>query len=137
MSGSLIPRPLQPPVAECEYATSLPFSCFLSFSIPSLPSSADKICDQVSDAILDACLAQDPHSKVACGELACHGPCSLASHTLCREEGSGHAATTELLLRLQRDQTLPLCKGCDLRAMDMLVSGVMYNATVKKLNRIN
>jgi len=26
----------------------------------------DKICDQVSDSILDACLAEDPHSKVAC-----------------------------------------------------------------------
>lgn len=26
----------------------------------------DKICDKVSDAILDACLAQDPNSKVAC-----------------------------------------------------------------------
>lgn len=26
----------------------------------------DKLCDQVSDAVLDACLAQDPHSKVAC-----------------------------------------------------------------------
>jgi S-adenosylmethionine synthetase len=26
----------------------------------------DKICDQVSDAILDACLEQDPSSKVAC-----------------------------------------------------------------------
>jgi S-adenosylmethionine synthetase len=26
----------------------------------------DKICDQVSDAVLDACLAQDPNAKVAC-----------------------------------------------------------------------
>ena len=26
----------------------------------------DKLCDQVSDAVLDACLAQDPHSMVAC-----------------------------------------------------------------------
>jgi S-adenosylmethionine synthetase len=26
----------------------------------------DKICDQVSDAVLDACLAEDPYSKVAC-----------------------------------------------------------------------
>eukprot|EP01135_Chromosphaera_perkinsii_P003174 Nk52_evm63s236 gene=Nk52_evmTU63s236 len=26
----------------------------------------DKICDQISDAILDACLAEDPDSKVAC-----------------------------------------------------------------------
>jgi len=26
----------------------------------------DKICDQVSDAVLDACLAQDKYSRVAC-----------------------------------------------------------------------
>ena len=26
----------------------------------------DKLCDQVSDAILDACLAQDPNARVAC-----------------------------------------------------------------------
>lgn len=26
----------------------------------------DKLCDQVSDAVLDACLEQDPDSKVAC-----------------------------------------------------------------------
>jgi len=30
----------------------------------------DKLADQVSDAVLDACLKQDPHSKVAC-ETAC------------------------------------------------------------------
>lgn len=34
------------------------------------PFSIDKICDQVSDAILDACLAQDPLSKVACETAA-------------------------------------------------------------------
>jgi S-adenosylmethionine synthetase len=28
----------------------------------------DKICDQVSDAILDAHLRQDPNAKVACGK---------------------------------------------------------------------
>ena len=32
-------------------------------------SSIDKICDQISDAILDACLAADPNSKVACGTV--------------------------------------------------------------------
>ena len=26
----------------------------------------DKICDRISDAILDACLEQDPNSRVAC-----------------------------------------------------------------------
>ncbi|KAL6942724.1 methionine adenosyltransferase sam1 [Hanseniaspora osmophila] len=30
----------------------------------------DKICDQVSDAVLDACLEQDPYSKVACETAA-------------------------------------------------------------------
>lgn len=30
--------------------------------------SPDKICDQISDAVLDAHLKQDPDAKVACGE---------------------------------------------------------------------
>ncbi len=29
----------------------------------------DKVCDQISDAVLDACLAQDPESRVACETL--------------------------------------------------------------------
>jgi S-adenosylmethionine synthetase len=29
----------------------------------------DKMCDQISDAILDSCLAEDPNSKVACETL--------------------------------------------------------------------
>lgn len=30
----------------------------------------DKVCDSISDAVLDACLAQDPNSRVACETLA-------------------------------------------------------------------
>ncbi|KMY66322.1 S-adenosylmethionine synthetase [Desulfocarbo indianensis] len=45
----------------------------------------DKVCDQISDAVLDACLAQDPKARVACetavghnlvtnlGEITCQG----------------------------------------------------------------
>jgi S-adenosylmethionine synthetase len=33
----------------------------------------DKIADQISDAILDACLEQDPFSRVACETLTCTG----------------------------------------------------------------
>ena len=29
---------------------------------------SDKICDQISDAILDAHIKQDPHARVACGK---------------------------------------------------------------------
>src|SRR5881409_3792041 len=30
----------------------------------------DKVCDTISDAVLDACLAQDPKSRVACETYA-------------------------------------------------------------------
>jgi len=33
----------------------------------------DKVCDQISDAILDACLAQDPNSRVAVESFGGHG----------------------------------------------------------------
>lgn len=33
----------------------------------------DKICDQISDAILDACLKEDPNSRVACEVLVTTG----------------------------------------------------------------
>ncbi len=33
----------------------------------------DKMCDAVSDAILDACMEQDPMSRVACETVACTG----------------------------------------------------------------
>lgn len=33
----------------------------------------DKVADQISDAIVDACLAQDPHSRVACETLVSSG----------------------------------------------------------------
>ena len=33
----------------------------------------DKLCDAVSDAILDACMEQDPMSRVACETASCTG----------------------------------------------------------------
>ncbi len=33
----------------------------------------DKVCDAISDAILDACMEQDPNSRVACETAACTG----------------------------------------------------------------
>lgn len=39
---------------------------FKVYTVESVTSGhPDKICDQISDAILDACLAQDPKSRVA------------------------------------------------------------------------
>lgn len=48
----------------------LPAGHFLFTSESVGEGHPDKICDQVSDAILDACLEQDPFSKVACETAA-------------------------------------------------------------------
>ncbi|MFN2353314.1 MAG: methionine adenosyltransferase [Desulfopila sp.] len=57
----------------------------------------DKICDQVSDAVLDACLAVDPDSRVACetavasnflvnlGEITCKGWDTINTEQLVRQ----------------------------------------------------
>jgi len=37
------------------------------------PKHPDKICDRISDAILDACLTQDPNSRVAVETMGGHG----------------------------------------------------------------
>ncbi len=40
--------------------------CYLFTSESVTEGHPDKLCDQVSDAVLDACLEQDPYSRVAC-----------------------------------------------------------------------
>src|SRR3989475_6032884 len=44
----------------------------------------DKVADQISDAILDACLAQDPESRVACEVLVTTGLCVVAGEITTR-----------------------------------------------------
>ncbi|NLB66037.1 MAG: methionine adenosyltransferase [Lentisphaerae bacterium] len=46
----------------------------------------DKLCDAVSDAILDACLAQDPKSRVACETLAKTGMLVVAGEITTKAE---------------------------------------------------
>ena len=41
------------------------------------PKHPDKICDRISDAILDACLEQDPNSRVAVETMGGHGIISV------------------------------------------------------------
>jgi S-adenosylmethionine synthetase len=42
------------------------------------PNHPDKVCDCISDAILDECLRQDPNSRVAVETQAGHGTIMLA-----------------------------------------------------------
>ena len=51
----------------------MPTNRFLFTSESVTEGHPDKIADQISDAILDACLAEDPMSRVACETLTCTG----------------------------------------------------------------
>jgi S-adenosylmethionine synthetase len=59
--------------ATSEEKTSLPINRFLFTSESVTEGHPDKIADQISDSILDACLREDPASRVACETLTCTG----------------------------------------------------------------
>ena len=46
----------------------------------------DKVCDQIADTILDACLKEDPDARVACEVLATKGTVLLAGEITSRYE---------------------------------------------------
>ena len=52
-------------------------SCYVFTSESVTEGHPDKICDQVSDAVLDALLAQDPASRVACETVVNTGLCLI------------------------------------------------------------
>ncbi|MBI9076998.1 MAG: methionine adenosyltransferase [Desulfatibacillum sp.] len=56
----------------------------------------DKICDQISDAILDACLAKDSRSRVACETMAAHDSIITAGEITC---GAWEEIDTEAIAR--------------------------------------
>lgn len=73
----------------------------------------DKMCDQISDAVLDAYLSKDPDSKVACGKTFC----SNSSHSLRSESAA--------------DKSSSLFSECVAKTgMIMLVGEVTSKATV-------
>jgi len=59
----------------------------------------DKMCDQISDAILDACLAQDPFSRVACETATKTGFIALLGEITTR----AHINYDELVRQVVRD----------------------------------
>ncbi|NMA42222.1 MAG: methionine adenosyltransferase [Oligosphaeraceae bacterium] len=57
----------------------------------------DKVCDQVADAILDACLALDPASRVACEVLATTDYILLAGEISCRAQVDYEAVARQVV----------------------------------------
>jgi len=50
------------------------------------PGHPDKVCDQISDAILDECLRQDPNSRVAVESFGCHGILIIGGELITKAE---------------------------------------------------
>src|SRR6266571_5349343 len=97
----------------------------------------DKVCDTISDAVLDACLAQDPHSRVACetyaksnlvvvgGEITTQAKLdfSALAREAIREIGYTHDddvfhADKVLIMNAITSQSPDIAQGVDARAAD-------------------
>ena len=60
----------------------------------------DKLCDQISDAVLDACLAQDPTSRVACEAATKTGFVLLLGEITTNATVDFEAITRDLILQI-------------------------------------
>ncbi len=70
----------------------------------------DKIADQISDAILDACLAEDPTSRVACETLTCTGLVVVAGEITSKAHLDVQTLVRETVRQIGYDDAL---KGFD------------------------
>jgi S-adenosylmethionine synthetase len=68
-----------PGYSKQQWRTKLPDASRHIFTSESVTEGhPDKVCDQISDAVLDAALAQDPMSRVACETLVTTNRCVIA-----------------------------------------------------------
>ena len=79
----------------------------------------DKICDQVSDAVLDAMLAQDPKSRVACETLTTTGIVVVAGEVTTTAQVDISSVVRETIKKIGYDDSR---KGFDYATCSVLVS---------------
>eukprot|EP01057_Protomagalhaensia_wolfi_P005329 Protomagalhaensia_wolfi_Nauph_80__5328@NODE_577_length_2266_cov_195_114504_g432_i0_p1_GENE_NODE_577_length_2266_cov_195_114504_g432_i0NODE_577_length_2266_cov_195_114504_g432_i0_p1_ORF_typecomplete_len398_score80_41SAdoMet_synt_C/PF02773_16/3_6e67SAdoMet_synt_M/PF02772_16/3_3e45SAdoMet_synt_N/PF00438_20/3_4e44_NODE_577_length_2266_cov_195_114504_g432_i0741267 len=100
----------------------------------------DKLCDQISDAVLDACLKVDPNAKVACETCAKTGFVMIFGEISCQGKVDYEAVIRETVKTIGYDDE---AKGLDYRTMEVKISieqqspeiaaGVHLNRPVEEL----
>lgn len=79
----------------------------------------DKLCDQVSDAVLDACLAQDPFSRVACETATKTGFVALLGEITTRANINYDELARQVIREIGYDDSV---KGFDANTCGVLVA---------------
>lgn len=79
----------------------------------------DKIADQISDAILDACLKEDPYSKVACESLISSGLVVLAGEITTKAQPNYQEIVRQTIMEIGYDD---VSLGFDYRSCGILAT---------------
>ena len=73
----------------------------------------DKVCDRISDAILDACLMQDPNSRVACESLTTTNLVVISGEITTNAQVNWQQVALDAIRDIGYDQSgIGFCRDC-------------------------